>query len=593
MVRPKLLDRTEGMQVDQGRTCFVVMPIRSPGTPEHEHFKTIRDTIITPPLVALGYAVTRADDINYGGAITSDVVNQIAQSDLVVADLTDLNANVFYELGIRHALRKFGTVMLVDESRTEIPFDLANYRVIKYEPTLRGAEHVREKIQEFARTSGDDPHRPDNPVHTFLPALPLDLLEHSTGTAEGRLRSEIDLLRKELAAYRSSYGELRQDALLRLHELLEVESSRARDGISRDDLMARARSAVQQRNSKEFLDALRLIFNEGIRPTAAEYVELGHWADELGFSDLSSTINLRAQEQYPEDPVVERLLLQSFAHSSDPRSRRRARDGYQRILGIETADGRVHIPDSLDRINREILGVMLDSYHRDGMHEEALEVTTHYALRYPEDDIILRNHARALDRTGADREALIFYRAALVLSSPDSDTNANWLGATLARYERYADAVEVFAAACMLDPDDGENFLDVAEQCQDALRLQTANASAPFLRGRRSLDRALPAEITHDTVVNLVAAAFSCPTLDSADLQQAHREFDTSLVEDLLARRLSGEESLDRAHRVGLAERVYTLLASPLTQDSHGIEQERDRLLSIASTELDARAERA
>ncbi len=106
------------------KTCFVIMPIRQPGTPEYEHFRTIRDTVIEPALVGLAYNVVRADDISRSGAVTADIVELIGNAELVVADLTDLNPNVFYELGARHALRKNGTIMLVDETRSDIPFDL-------------------------------------------------------------------------------------------------------------------------------------------------------------------------------------------------------------------------------------------------------------------------------------------------------------------------------------------------------------------------------------------------------------------------------------------------------------------------------------
>src|SRR5262249_5718168 len=154
------------------------------------------------PLSSLGFQVMRADDIHQAGGITEDVVRLIAESALVLADLTDLNANVFYELGVRHVLRKFGTIMIIDETRTEIPFDLAQYRVIKYEPTLRGAEIVRNRIAEYADNFRNfDGSTSDNPVHVFLPSLPVNVLHQASGSVEGELRQELGILQRRITHY--------------------------------------------------------------------------------------------------------------------------------------------------------------------------------------------------------------------------------------------------------------------------------------------------------------------------------------------------------------------------------------------------------
>jgi len=118
------------------RNAFVVMPIKKAGSPEYEHFRALFDEILKPTLEAAGFSTQRADDVQKTGAITKDIILRLAEADLVVADLTDLNPNVFYELGVRHALRGFGTVMILDELRTtDVPFDLSAYRVIKFGPS--------------------------------------------------------------------------------------------------------------------------------------------------------------------------------------------------------------------------------------------------------------------------------------------------------------------------------------------------------------------------------------------------------------------------------------------------------------------------
>jgi hypothetical protein len=76
------------------------------------------------------YRVVRADQIDDEGLITNQIIEHLLDDDLVVADLTGLNPNVFYEIAVRHAARK-PIVHLITKGQ-EIPFDVANMRAVPY-----------------------------------------------------------------------------------------------------------------------------------------------------------------------------------------------------------------------------------------------------------------------------------------------------------------------------------------------------------------------------------------------------------------------------------------------------------------------------
>lgn len=76
------------------------------------------------------YAVVRADQIDDEGLITNQIIEHLLEDDLVVADLTGLNPNVFYEVAVRHAARK-PIVHLITKDQ-DIPFDVANMRAVPY-----------------------------------------------------------------------------------------------------------------------------------------------------------------------------------------------------------------------------------------------------------------------------------------------------------------------------------------------------------------------------------------------------------------------------------------------------------------------------
>lgn len=110
--------------------CFVVGPIGSAGTPERKHADLLLNAVIKEVLQdkEFGYTVKRADEDADPGMIGDRVITDIIKAELVVADLTDLNPNAFYELGIRHSTEK--PTIHVAKAGTRLPFDNISHRTI-------------------------------------------------------------------------------------------------------------------------------------------------------------------------------------------------------------------------------------------------------------------------------------------------------------------------------------------------------------------------------------------------------------------------------------------------------------------------------
>jgi hypothetical protein len=116
------------------RICFVISPIGDLNSETYNRSELVRTHIILPAARESGYAeidVIRADQIPQPGIITSQIIQHLYADELVIADLTDRNPNVFYELAIRHATRK--PVVLLIRKGEKIPFDVAPNRVIHYD----------------------------------------------------------------------------------------------------------------------------------------------------------------------------------------------------------------------------------------------------------------------------------------------------------------------------------------------------------------------------------------------------------------------------------------------------------------------------
>jgi hypothetical protein len=135
---------------NEKKTCFVIGPIGEPGTETRNRADTLLEYIIKPAVKPLGYKVWRADHVDDPGTISDRIVNDTLDSDLVIADLTNHNANAFYELGIRHNEGR-PTVHMLAEGQ-DAPFDLSDQRHVKYsldnpEAHQAASTNLRAKIE--------------------------------------------------------------------------------------------------------------------------------------------------------------------------------------------------------------------------------------------------------------------------------------------------------------------------------------------------------------------------------------------------------------------------------------------------------------
>jgi hypothetical protein len=151
--------------------AFVIMPFA-------EGFDVIYSLFIQPTLAEAGYEVRRADEIRSAQNILKDIILGLVNSDLVVADLTDSNPNVYYELGLAHALGR--PVIMLSQEMEELPFDLRSYRVIPYKTHFADIQQARAELLQLAKGCLDSSVPFGSPVGDFLPDLSSRLPVQST-----------------------------------------------------------------------------------------------------------------------------------------------------------------------------------------------------------------------------------------------------------------------------------------------------------------------------------------------------------------------------------------------------------------------------
>jgi len=126
------------------KTCFVITPIGDENSFIRRHIDGVINAAIRPAL-ANKYDVKVAHEFSSTGSINNQVIIEIYNSDLVIANLTELNPNVMYELAIRHALKK-PVIMIMEKGDTNLPFDVASERTIFYKNDFQGVLDLKREI---------------------------------------------------------------------------------------------------------------------------------------------------------------------------------------------------------------------------------------------------------------------------------------------------------------------------------------------------------------------------------------------------------------------------------------------------------------
>lgn len=182
--------------------CFVLMPFgrKSDATGRIIDFDAIYERIIAAALRQAGLDVIRADEEQVGGSIHKPMFERLILCEYAVADLTTANPNVYYELGVRHALRPRSTVILFAEG-TQLPFDVAPLRGMNY------------RLDDAGRPS--EPERAAAAIATRLNAVRLDQIDDSPifQLIDHLPRIEVDHQRTDVFRERAEYSRKFKDRL--------------------------------------------------------------------------------------------------------------------------------------------------------------------------------------------------------------------------------------------------------------------------------------------------------------------------------------------------------------------------------------------
>lgn len=169
-------------------------------------FDAVYTTLIKPAIEAAGLEPLRADQEMTGGLIHKAMFERLILCDYAVADLTTANANVFYELGVRHSTRSFTTVPVFAAGWGQLPFDVHGLRAVPYELGADGQPAAAAAdiglLGDRLKAARDDDPASDSPVYQLVEGFP-DIQRLKTDVFRDRVRYA-EALKRRLAVARDS-----------------------------------------------------------------------------------------------------------------------------------------------------------------------------------------------------------------------------------------------------------------------------------------------------------------------------------------------------------------------------------------------------
>lgn len=158
--------------------CFILMPFgkKKDQIGSEIDFDKIYNDFIKPSIEAANLEPIRADEEKVGGIIHKPMYERLILCEYAVTDLSILNANVFYELGIRHAIRPYSTISIF-EDKSFLPFDISFLRSLPYNRELKDLDRLKKSLTQKLLDAKEHKHT-DSPLFQLVNGIQPSNIEH-------------------------------------------------------------------------------------------------------------------------------------------------------------------------------------------------------------------------------------------------------------------------------------------------------------------------------------------------------------------------------------------------------------------------------
>jgi len=226
------------------KRCFVVSPIGDPESDIRKNADKLFKYIIKPVCEECDFEAIRVDQLNDANSITQTIIDELENSDLVIADVTGNNPNVFYEMGFRARTKK--PIIHLKSKGENLPFDIATIRALEYDLTdLDNVEEVKSRLLKTVKTftfpNSDETEVDNDDVDTALASITptlYQILDSISGLRNDMKRSNAETISAVVKATRNTQSHaLNEDARREfVNKLIQFNTERSLKQHDDDDL---------------------------------------------------------------------------------------------------------------------------------------------------------------------------------------------------------------------------------------------------------------------------------------------------------------------------------------------------------------------
>lgn len=213
-------------KVSHSKKCFFITPIGDSKSNEFEKLEGLIENVLNPVLEEKDYEIIVAHTIQTLGSINDQIFRNIIESDLIISNLTGLNANVMYETAVAHSFGK--PTIMISEIGTNLPFDLKTDRTIFFNDSIKGTGLLKKEI--FSKiTQLESDSTTDNPIVRVIQSSKLNeqLSKENLSEDETIMKMIFDLSQKidklDQNTHDTDYGKLNMINKVRIRFMIKKE----------------------------------------------------------------------------------------------------------------------------------------------------------------------------------------------------------------------------------------------------------------------------------------------------------------------------------------------------------------------------------
>lgn len=213
-------------KVSHSKKCFFITPIGDSKSNEFEKLEGLIENVLNPVLEEKDYEIIVAHTIQNLGSINDQIFRNIIESDLIISNLTGLNANVMYETAVAHSFGK--PTIMISEIGTNLPFDLKTDRTIFFNDSIKGTGLLKKEI--FSKiTQLESDSTTDNPIVRVIQSSKLNeqLSKENLSEDETIMKMIFDLSQKidklDQNTHYTDYGKLNMINKVRIGFMIKKE----------------------------------------------------------------------------------------------------------------------------------------------------------------------------------------------------------------------------------------------------------------------------------------------------------------------------------------------------------------------------------